>query len=348
MTTLESRYAQRVAELAGTDALVEYMLDAVPFIRDYHAEPVAGTDRQAMRGAAVDGFATSSRKGNKHGVYQQYLEEVEKDYETARARPARALARDRDPSMCADCDIGMVVNTRESRLVCPKCGRTRLDTDSMCLTYNQEVEQTTKVTTFAYKRMNHFTEWLNTVQGKEKTEIPATVIDAVRAEFKKERAMKRSDVTPEKVHAFLKKLRLNKYYDNKYAICHAVSGVPPPRLPQHLEDTLRQMFNDIQKPFETAKPASRKNFLSYGFVLHKFVQLLGEVSLTFARSRISACSPCHSGITNQTPRLPPFGKFQDGLSDRFPLLKSPEKLRAQDMIWEKICKELGWEFIHSI
>lgn len=298
MTTLESRYAQRIAELAGTDALVEYMLDTVPFIRDYHAEPAAGVDRQAMGGSAMDGFATISRKGNKHGVYQQYLEEVEKDFTAARARPAQASTRVRDSWMCADCDHGMILHSRESQLVCPGCGCTRVYTDSMCLTYDQEVEQTTKVTTFAYKRMNHFTEWLNTVQGKENTEIPGEVIDAVRAEFKKERAMKRSDVTPEKVHAFLKKLRLNKYYDNKYTICHTVSGVPPPRLPQHLEDTLRQMFNDIQKPFETAKPASRKNFLSYGFVLHKFVQLLGEVSLTLAQPRrlMRLESDLHAGL----------------------------------------------------
>lgn len=280
MTTLESRYEQRIAELRGTDAEVEYMLDTAPFIREYMAAPKEAEARQAM-----DGFVTIARKGNKHGVYQQYLEEVEKDFAAARARPARNARPDRDLWLCAECDHGMMLNDRESQLVCPGCGCTRVYTDAQGLTYDQEVEQTTKVVTFAYKRMNHFTEWLNTVQGKENTEIPTEVIDAVRAEFKKERAMKRSDVTPEKVHAFLKKLRLNKFYDNKYAICHAISGVPPPRLPQHLEDKLRQMFNDIQEPFETAKPATRKNFLSYGFVLHKFVQLLGEVSL-----RAAACA----------------------------------------------------------
>ena len=32
----------------------------------------------------------------------------------------------------------------------------------------------------------------------------------------------------------------------------------------------------------------------------------------------------------------------------FPLLKSHEKLHAQDVIWKKICAELQWEFIRSI
>lgn len=30
------------------------------------------------------------------------------------------------------------------------------------------------------------------------------------------------------------------------------------------------------------------------------------------------------------------------------LLKSSEKLYAQDQIWKKICKELRWEFIASV
>ena len=32
----------------------------------------------------------------------------------------------------------------------------------------------------------------------------------------------------------------------------------------------------------------------------------------------------------------------------FPLLKSREKLQQQDSIWEKICRELLWQYIPSI
>ena len=61
-------------------------------------------------------------------------------------------------------------------------------------------------------------------------------------------------------------------------------------------------------------PKDRKNFLSYSYVLHKFVQLLGL-------DEFLAC---------------------------FPLLKSREKLHQQDQIWKKICEELKWEFIKSL
>ena len=60
-------------------------------------------------------------------------------------------------------------------------------------------------------------------------------------------------------------------------------------------------------------PPTRKNFLSYAYVLHKFCQLLEY----------------------------------DNLLSYFPLLKSREKLQQQDEIWKNICKELKWEYIPS-
>ena len=39
---------------------------------------------------------------------------------------------------------------------------------------------------------------------------------------------------------------------------------------------------------------------------------------------------------------------EDAVGQHFQLLKSHEKLHAQDVIWKKICKDLQWEFIRSI
>ena len=43
---------------------------------------------------------------------------------------------------------------------------------------------------------------------------------------------------------------------------------------RHTEEKLRMMFKEIQGPFMKHCPKTRKNFLSYSYVLHKFVQLL--------------------------------------------------------------------------
>ena len=81
-----------------------------------------------------------------------------------------------------------------------------------------------------------------------------------------------------------------------------------------MEEKLRYMFKLIQVPFVRHCPRYRINFLSYSYVLHKFFQLL-EL---------------------------------DGFVKYFPLLKNRNKLRQQDKIWKKICKDLRWQYIASI
>jgi hypothetical protein len=81
-----------------------------------------------------------------------------------------------------------------------------------------------------------------------------------------------------------------------------------------LEAKLRLMFNEIQEPFEKSCPKERKNFLSYSYVLYKFCELVGQDEFL----------PC------------------------FPLLKSKEKLKQQDIIWKRMCKILQWEYLPTI
>lgn len=93
-----------------------------------------------------------------------------------------------------------------------------------------------------------------------------------------------------------------------------ITGVPNPHLSPELEEKLKNMFKEIQVPFLKYSPLNRKNFLSYSYVLHKFIQLLGK----------------------------------DEYLKYFPLLKSRDKLHQQEQIWKNICKDLGWTFIPSI
>lgn len=46
--------------------------------------------------------------------------------------------------------------------------------------------------------------------AQENTDIPPSVVDAIKAEFKKTRTTTRADIKPTKVREFLKKLKLNK------------------------------------------------------------------------------------------------------------------------------------------
>ena len=300
MTTLESRYDQQLRSLqsgraagqAVCDAEVQYILDTVPFIREYTTTtlPLPATDACGSgNGGGIDSFVTIKHKSSKNLVFQKYLVEVEKNTDAAQGMPLGTTRMNDDAMTCPVCDAPFVFNQRESELVCTGCGtaRNHMEMSENNITYDQEVQQNSIVNYFAYKRLNHFTEWLNSLQAKENTDIPVEVLEAVRAEFKKERACKRGDIKPAKVRAFLKKLKLNKYYEHTHNICNALNGVPAPKLPQYLEDRLKHMFAEIQEPFEKWCPSTRKNFLSYGYTLFKFCELLGEVSVTSVTKTVS-------------------------------------------------------------
>ena len=155
---------------------------------------------------------------------------------------------------------------------------------------------------------------ISQIQGKETTDIPEEVYDKILLEIKKQKITNMANLTCAKVKEILKGLRLNKYYEHVPHIINKLNGLPTPHFDPELEDKLRSMFKQIQPLFLKYAPGIRKNFLSYSFVLHKFVQLLGK----------------------------------DEYLPYFPLLKSREKLHQQDMIWKKICEELNWEFLRSI
>ena len=118
----------------------------------------------------------------------------------------------------------------------------------------------------------------------------------------------------QKIKEILKKLKINKYYEHVLYILNRITGIPNPNLTSELEEKLRNMFKEIQVPFLKHSPLIRKNFLSYSYVIHKFIQLLEK----------------------------------DEYLKYFPLLKSREKLHQQEEIWKKICQDLGWKFIRSI
>ena len=212
---------------------------------------------------------------------------------------------------CGNDDLTII--TSEAILVCPRCDTVEevlIESDKPGFKENQKSE----ISYFCYKRSNHFQEWISQTQGREHTSIPDFVYDQILTELKKQKFDNIANLKVSKLKEVMKKLHLNKYFEHiSHILCH-LNGTPVVNMPPELENQLRRMFQLIQAPFLQHAPPSRKNFLSYSYVLHKFLQLLGE----------------------------------DEYIVHFPLLKSRQKLHAQDQIWKKICQSLKWEFIPSL
>ena len=214
--------------------------------------------------------------------------------------------------LCKNCKNPLICLQHDAIMICNDCGFQ----EPLLIEQNKPLlKQNTKDTShFSYKRINHFREWCNQVQGKESTDIPNEVFEKILNEIKKEKIADTRKITYNKMREILKRLRINKYYEHINYIINRINGIPTPQFSADLEEKLCSMFRDIQAPFLKHCPKDRKNFLSYSYVLYKFFQILG---------------------------LNEYLKF-------FPLLKSREKLYAQDQIWKKICEELNYTVIPSL
>jgi len=305
--TLEE-YAEKIKTDPTSKAIyeaemAEYIIKCMPYM-DKHAE----ADENGMKETRDNVFNCKVKKGlERKDIYMDYLANVEN------VNIDKPFIRKQD--ICEACESSnLIFLTDTSDIVCDNCGRIVATIAGEELTYREEQESTEKIINYSYKRENHFNEWLSQFQAQEMTNIPPDVIEKLRLELKKLKIKKLEEITHAKVRGLLKKLKLNKYYEHVPYITNILNGIKPPNMPSELEERLRIMFKDIQKPFDRHCPTERKNFLSYSYVLYKFCELLGE----------------------------------DEYLQYFPLLKSKEKLYQQDVIFKKICNELKWEFIATI
>jgi hypothetical protein len=279
----------------------DYIIKCMPYMKQYTEE----IDTKVSTDNIFNCKITTGLK--RKDIFNEYLSDVEN------LNVDRKVAKKQD--VCSTCKYSNIFHFHDtSELVCDGCGAIIATLISEELTYREEQETSEKIVNYSYKRENHFNEWLSQFQAQETTNIPQEVMDQLRNELKKLKIKSLDEITHARVRSLLKKLKMNKYYEHVPYITNILSGVKPPKMPQELEERLRIMFKDIQKPFDDNCPSHRRNFLSYSYVLYKFCELLSE----------------------------------DSYLQYFPLLKSKEKLYQQDLIWKKICDDLRWEYIPTI
>ena len=103
-----------------------------------------------------------------------------------------------------------------------------------------------------------------------------------------------------------------QFFENTTQLIGLLTKRQPRRFTNEEKSQLTRIFREIQGPFERHK-GKRKNFLSYSFTLYKLCELMG--------------------LKEFLPYLP--------------LLKAPANLLAADALWEKICRDLDYEFVRT-
>jgi len=184
---------------------------------------------------------------------------------------------------------------------------------------------------FSYRKFDHFNEWLQKFNTNKKLKIPKKDYKIIHFELceiknklnklnqqlnqqnQSNKLHISSQITRQMCEKILIKTNLTKYNNHINSILNKFNNRDT-SMPKYLQEQMKNMFKKTQKPFLKARPENRTNFLSYSYVIRKFLELLGE------------------------------NKYYQ----HFEFLKSREKLYEQDKIWKKICIELNWKFYPSV
>jgi hypothetical protein len=307
IANLEKKIQQIKNEENKIEYLLEFHLLQSNFVDNNNSENIIVTKFSKGK---MDNFISSKMDSSKKKFYDIYVEKFNPELITTETYITNY-------NKCKRCNYEDVhYNEKHGADICINCGLVEdyIRYDESNIAYNDDIQQKFY---FDYKRSNHFHDCLEQLQAREHTTIPKKIIEELTAELKKYNITDPSKLTPKLVKVYLKKLGYNKYYEHVPIIINELCGLPAPKISEELEQQLKVMFNEIQKPFEKYKKIYsplRKNFLNYDYTLYKMLELLEK----------------------------------DEFLKCFSLLKSREKLYEHDQIWKGICKDLSWQFIPTI
>ena len=304
---------QKSEDLQSGKTENDYMLDVFPLVNEYLT--LENLENSLLKNQDSDSLEQQLFEINfkKKNIADEYLKIVEPNFISYRNILSKEL------TICKECNGRIVLENGFG--VCNDCGMC-FDCvhESEELSY-KELQEFDHKSQFTYEKKIHLSDWIKRFTSKENKEIPQEILDKVILEAKKERITDLNLLTEDKVKRYLKKLGLNEYYDNVISIINRINKRQPFVLTKEIEGKIMDMFQQIQEPFEKYKDPSRKNMLSYSFLLNKFFLILG---------------------------LPEFSRY-------FFLLKSPDKLRQQDETFKKIVDHMakidpktGWKFFPSL
>lgn len=227
----------------------------------------------------------------------------------------------KESEVCQNCRADLSIVSEEHYLVCQECGTVGEIVECRTLSY-KEKQELYYMPDVHYKRDNYYKEWLDKLQARgPSSAVSQDIIDQVIVELDKEHVKDFSKINYKQIRTILKKLKLSKYYEDIPLIIYKINGIRPLRIPENIERKLKDMYYQIQQPFDKHKHSmKRHNFFSVPYITYKFCELLE-------------------------------------LHDYFPylsLLKSRRKLYEQDQMWKNVVEELQkvnpslWKFIPTV
>jgi hypothetical protein len=155
--------------------------------------------------------------------------------------------------VCVDCKIPMTKSVRDQRLICGKCGLSRiyLDTTEASRTYGDDVEFTVNTS----HRYNHWQEFVTRSQAREVKAVPKVILTRVALHLRDHLQISLThDITLSHVFTAVDSLGLKDFKKNIVQIHARLTGKWPKQLTAEQMFVAKGMFFEILNAFERLFP----------------------------------------------------------------------------------------------
>ena len=151
---------------------INYYLDTGLILNDYYSRKNGNIKSENKEMTVLD-FMNIKKSNNNNtqqdDIINKYMSKVDDNI----------LQDDTDYNIdiCPNCNTPLILKNIDSILLCEKCGYTeKIIINSEKTSYKDPPRESSY---FAYKRINHFNEWLAQFQAKETTDIPEEVYTGI-------------------------------------------------------------------------------------------------------------------------------------------------------------------------
>lgn len=211
------------------------------------------------------------------------------------------------------CGEKMTIYASISALVCRKCGVIK-ELDGTVFEdeqfYYQEGQRTKHGT---YDPSKHCRFWVERIQARESTEIPAKLIETIKVCIRQDKIKNKIHITCVLIRKYLHYTGNSKYNEHVPLIRKIITGITPPQLTDYEMQLIHIYFDKVIRIFDEIKPKNKANFPYHPYFIYKIIeQILKKPSDRIRKKKILEC--IH--------------------------LQSRETLIGNDQLWSKICDKI--------
>ena len=132
---------------------------------------------------------------------------------------------------------------------------------------------------YKYEKSGHLESWLDKIGNKDDELNTSGILHMISEEAKRERIpLDKLDVKT--VKKYLKKFKKTKYNVNIISIICLLNGEPCFKIDQETKNVIFKMFDKFVPVYEKYKEPTRKNMISYSYLLTKFFEIIGRNDLS--------------------------------------------------------------------